>query len=80
VLLSQGNENSKIYHNYVKARKISNTILDIQNGHGKSVSKFQDIAIVGVSHFQNLFKDPVRVNITKIVRFSSHFPRLVDGD
>jgi hypothetical protein len=63
VWLAQGGEKTKIFHNCAKARKISNIIWNILNENREMVSKFQDIGVFGVGHFQICFKNLDKSNI-----------------
>lgn len=60
IWLEAGDENSKFFQNYAKGRKNTNTIWELKNDEEVSASSFNDLSIMGVSHFKTLFKAPPR--------------------
>jgi hypothetical protein len=61
-------------------RKNSNAIWIIKNNDGYGVTKFRDVVEVGINHFQNSYKEPLRVNVAKVVKLFAYFPRFVDHE
>jgi hypothetical protein len=49
-------DNTKFFHHVANGRKLKNTIWAIQKNDGSMATSFEDIAAIGTSHFQNLFK------------------------
>jgi hypothetical protein len=45
------------------------------NLDGRKDRKFQEIAELGVSHFQNMYKAHERDNLANILKVSTYFPR-----
>jgi hypothetical protein len=54
--LKAGNNNTKYFHQFANFRKNTNTISDIKNAKGRTVSSFQEKAEAGASYFENLFQ------------------------
>jgi hypothetical protein len=53
-----GDNNTKFIHQYANFRKNLNTIWDIKNENGTTLSSFKEKVEVGVSYFKNLFTEP----------------------
>jgi len=47
---------------------------------GSKSQKFNDIAALGVSHFERLYKEQDKDNIVEIVKMTSYFPSHVDEE
>lgn len=77
IWLKAGDENTKFYQNYVKGRKIANTIWKMPLLDGEQVDSFQKLSILGTSHFQNLFRSPQEANLANTIQVAGLFPRYV---
>jgi hypothetical protein len=62
------------FQDFANGRKIRNTIWSLKDSLGREVTSFKDLAQLGKSHFQNLFKANNGTNITEIISllFLSH--------
>eukprot|EP01018_Ginkgo_biloba_P022058 Gb_03022 [translate_table: standard] len=78
LLLSKGDENSKVFHQHANHRKNVNTIWKINREDRVEVTNFEDLARAGVSHFGKIFKAEERVSIAEVVRLTSFFPSFVN--
>ena len=50
------------------------------NLDGSNARKFQEIAKLGISHFQNLYKAPERDNLEIIINLATYFLRFVSEE
>jgi hypothetical protein len=57
---------------------IMNTIWSLEESSGRDVFSFNDMAHLGKSLFQNLFKKNNAANITEIIQLSLLFPRFLN--
>jgi len=55
--VKSGDDNTKFFHAYAKGRKSLNTIWKLSNPEGEEVNSFEGMAIEGVRHFRELFKE-----------------------
>jgi hypothetical protein len=78
--LNSGDENTKFFQDFANGRKIRNTIWKLSDSSGREVSSFKDLAQLGKSHFQNLFKDSNQTNMAEILCLALLFPRFVEED
>ena len=53
---------------------MANAIWDLKNEDGDMVTSLNDLAELGVKHFQNLFKAPVGTSLAEIIQISHMFP------
>ena len=53
-----GDENTNFFHSYARGRKALNTIWILEDRLGRSLETFEDMAGLGVEHFQHLFQAP----------------------
>jgi hypothetical protein len=60
IWLKSGDDNTKKIQAYANGRNIKNTIWSLIDEEGREVSSFQDLARLGKTHFQNLFKAPMK--------------------
>lgn len=80
IWLECGDDNTKFFHAYSRGRKAANTIWSLKDEDGINHFNFDDKAICGVVHFQNLFRAPNQANIAEVIRVDQMFPRFVDDD
>eukprot|EP00253_Pinus_taeda_P005167 PITA_05167 len=80
VWLKAEDENTKLFHNYAKGRKNSNTIWKVKNEEGEEVNTFEQLSFLGRNHFQNLFVDQGEITITGVIRTSQCFPRYLEEE
>jgi hypothetical protein len=80
IWLKSGDENTNFFQAFANERKIRNTIWSLIDSQGNEVSSFQDLAQLGKSHFQNLFKAPNEENIVDIIRLATHFPQFTNEE
>ena len=57
IWLLHGDGNMKYFHNFYPNRLSINTIWQLDNGAGLSVSGFDDLAAACSQHFSSLFKE-----------------------
>ena len=51
IWILSGDENTKIFHAYVKGRKMQNTIWELDDDSGNKISSFNGLSRLGVNHF-----------------------------
>lgn len=56
VWLMARDDNTKKIHNVAKGKKSTNTIWELHDLEGNRASLFEDLANMGKSHFESLFK------------------------
>ena len=61
-------------------RKNLNYIWKILKDNGVKISLFKDIANAQMKHFEDIFEEPLRSNIGKVVAIASFFPSLVNEE
>jgi hypothetical protein len=62
------------------AERKKNTIWEIQRSDGTMATSFEDIAVVGTTHFKDIFKEEQRSSIEAILKVASLFPSFVDQE
>jgi hypothetical protein len=80
IWLSNGDENTKLFHAFSKGQKATNTIWSLKDQEDILVTSFKGIENLGKRHFQTLFKEDRRANIVDIIKMALHFPRFVDEE
>ena len=55
IWLNSGDENTKFFHAYAIGRKMKNTIWELNDDDGLSVSCFEGLSSLWVEHYKNLF-------------------------
>eukprot|EP01018_Ginkgo_biloba_P032904 Gb_28853 [translate_table: standard] len=78
--LSEGDENTKFFHQCANHRKNINAIRKITTPDGSDACKFEDVAKARVKHFSSLFKDEERVSIAEAIRMTQFYPRFVNEE
>jgi hypothetical protein len=78
IWLEQGDENTKFFHAFAKGRKATNTIWDMKDPEGRTISTFPGLAELGKNHFKTLYKADQRANIVDIVRLALYYPSFVN--
>jgi len=73
-------ENTKFFQNYAKGRKKSNTIWSLKTKYGKQANSFEELSLMGRSHFKNLFKAPSEVSLAEVIQTTQTFSRYVDEE
>jgi hypothetical protein len=63
-----------------KARKMANTIWSLQNQRGEEITKYNELADLGINHFKTLFKAQEETSIAEIIKVSQLFPIFVEED
>eukprot|EP01018_Ginkgo_biloba_P006122 Gb_38546 [translate_table: standard] len=61
--LAKGDENTKYFHQYANFRKNVNTIWKIHRLNGMMATGFDDLAYLGVEHFDGLYKEENKATI-----------------
>jgi hypothetical protein len=79
-LVAKRDENTNFFEAYAKGRKIMNTIWSLKDSSGRDVYSFNDLAHLGKSHFQNLFKENNGANIAEIIQLALLFPCFVNDE
>ena len=77
IWLECGDENTKKFHSYARGRKALNTIWSLEDSMERSHETFEDMATLGVEHFQQLFQAPEGSQLVEIMRIARVFPRFV---
>lgn len=77
IWLEVGDENYKVFQNYLKGKKNSYTIWEMKKVDGGSANSFADLAALSVYHFKSFFKAPREATITEVIRVSKVFPSFV---
>ena len=77
IWLECGDENTNFFHSYARGRKALNTIWSLENSLGRRLESFEDLAGLGVEHFQHLFQALVDAQLVDILRITQVFPRFV---
>ena len=72
-----GDDNTKFFQAFAKGRKQQNTIWELRKDSNEVVSLFEDLADIGKSHFENLFKSYQQATISKIIQVSQFFPESI---
>jgi len=80
IWLKVGDENTRYFQNFAKGRKASNTIWKLPIPNGGIAKTFHQLSQLGISHFQQRFKEPPVTNLAKIIQVAGHFPRFVDQE
>ena len=80
IWIKEGDNNSKLFHNYANNRRNLNTISTIKNMNRVMVSSFNEKAEAGEELFKNLFKEPIRCNIQEILEVINLFTRMIDEE
>ena len=70
IWLECGDENTKKIHSFARGRKAQNTIWSLENSLGRRLEYFEDLAGLGVEHFQHLFQAPVDAQLVDIMRIT----------
>ena len=65
--LLHGDGNTKFFHNFYKNRTTVNTIWELTNEEGQSVTGFDDLTEVCSSHFYNLYKADSEITPRKMM-------------
>jgi hypothetical protein len=78
IWLEQGDENTKFFHAFSKGQKASNTIWNMKDPEGRTLSTFPELAELGKNHFKTLYKADQRENIAKIVKLALYYPSFVN--
>ena len=72
-----GDDNTKLFQAFAKGRKQQNTIWELKNENNETVNTCEDLADIGKSHFENLFKSYQQATISKIIQVSQFFPERI---
>lgn len=75
-----GDENSKLFQNYAKGRKNTNTIWGIKKEEGETTKYFAELALMGRNHFKNLFKYTEGVLLVEVIWVSQIFTCYVEEE
>lgn len=70
----------KFFQKFSKGRRVENTIWDMDNPDGGRASSFKELSRMEKNHFNNLYKAPSKVSITKVILMANSFPRFPDVD
>jgi len=77
IWLTEGDDNTKFYHKFANGRKTINTIWELQDEQGQTISSQKNLARLATEHFRGIYKSPRDVNIMEIMRVVEYFPRFV---
>ena len=77
VWLTCGDDNTAFFHKYPCFRKHVNSIWKIEDDGGTLVEGFDDIAGVGVKHFESLFKENKNLFLPDILKIAVNIPSFV---
>ena len=77
IWLKCGDENIKKIHSYARGRKALNTIWSLEDSMGRSHETFEDMAAIGVEHFQQLFQASKGSQLVEIMCIAQVFPPFV---
>ena len=77
IWLECGDENTNFFHSYARGRKALNTIWSLEDRLGRSLETFEDMASLGVEHFQHLFQAPEGSQLVEIMHIAQVFPCFV---
>ena len=80
IWIKEGDNNTKLFHNFSNNRRHLNTIPTIKNMNGVKVSSFKEKAEAGEEFFKNMFKEPTRCNIQEILEVINLFPRMIEEE
>jgi len=72
--------NTKYSLNFSRYRRKRNTIWELKNRDANKVWRFHDLKNIGVHHLNEIFEEPDRKNLPKILKFVSYFPRFVNEE
>ena len=72
-----GNINTKFFHECANYRKNINFIWKISDDDGVEVEGFEDIAKVGINHFEKFFKEDNNLSLPDVMNISHNFPTSV---
>ena len=67
IWLECGDENTKKFHTCARGRKAMNTIWSLEDSLGRRFETFEDMADIGVEHFQHLFQAPEGTQLVEIM-------------
>lgn len=80
IWLTEGDNNTKFYHKFANGRKAINTIWELRDQQGHTITNQQNLARLATEHFSGIYKAPGNVNILEIMRVAELFPRYVDQE
>lgn len=72
--LTEGDNNTKFYHKFANGRKAINTIWELKDNRGQTVSSQQNLARLATEHFRGIYKVTGVINILEIMRVAKLFP------
>jgi len=75
--LKEGDNNTKFFHRYAQHRKARNTINDIKDINGVSVSSHEEMVDAGVDFFSSIFKEKSGYPIEEILQVVDLFPNKI---
>ena len=58
IWIAQGEKNTRFFHSYVEHRRVSNTILILNDYEGRILLDQKKLEEATICHFQYIFKDP----------------------
>jgi len=77
IWLEKGYENTKFFQAYAKGRKVENIIWSLKDQEGRPCTTFDELANLGKTYFQTLFKADKNINIAKIIKVALFLPNFV---
>lgn len=72
--LSKGGENTSLFHQHVNYMKNINTISKFSNAMGEEVDSFEEMAKVGITHFDKLYRVEDNDSMAEMVKIAQYFP------
>jgi hypothetical protein len=78
--IQNGDENTKLFQDYAKGRKMENTIWILKDSFGRKITSFEDQAQLGSQHLKKIFIAKGRVTIDVIVQMALLFPRFLEEE
>jgi hypothetical protein len=59
---------------------MANTIWSLRNQRGEEITKYNELADLGINHFKTLYKAQEESSIAEIIKVAQLFPRFVEED
>lgn len=78
--MKASDDNTRIFQNYAKGRKVTNTIWNLPLREGRVADTFNKLSHLSSTHFRNLYKNPSGSNLANIINVARHFPRFINED
>jgi len=80
IWVRSGDQNTAFFQRYANFRRVNNTVWDIKSADGVTVYTQKELAAAARAHFQEIFSDPKRDNISAQITLLETFPPLVTDE